>query len=220
MATARTRQYWPENISLNLANNCAIGCPDGALSHGCRGFVTSCPACCARSRSRPKIHAIFCLSSAPGLHDTRCLVASIPRHSGPTQRIKCKSASDTCPSQILPRTAMRFPKESQFGLEPACMEWSMKNHCLHCNSGRSRPHVIGSEFGQTTRQIQTADLLRNPYCDQGRDTAAVSSRTPAGSTLPIANDAPQIEMLAKRFDSGDKFSEPHYRSQILRTPQL
>lgn len=31
---------------------------------------------------------------------------------------------------------------------------------------------------------------------------------------------PQIEMLAKRFDSGDKFSEPHYRSQIQRIPNF
>jgi hypothetical protein len=140
----------------------------------------------------------------------------------PSQRAytedQSKSASDTGPSQILPRTAMRFPKESQFGLEPACMEWFMKNHCLHCSIGRSGPHATASDFGQIPRQIPIADLLRNPYCDQGRDTAAVSSRTPAGSTLPIANDAPQIEMLAKRFDSGDKFSEPHDRSQILRIP--
>lgn len=57
---------------------------------------------------------------------------------------------------------MRFLKESQLWLEPTLVEWFLRNHRLHCSIGRSEPHATGSDFGQILRQIQTADLLRNP----------------------------------------------------------
>ncbi|MDB5340151.1 MAG: hypothetical protein JWN70_5770 [Planctomycetaceae bacterium] len=91
------------------------------------------------------------------------------------------------------------------------------------------PDVIGSDLGFVTRQTPIANLLQKPLV-LIRVVTLQQFHQLRQQVLypPLAKDAPQIEMLAKRFNSGDKFSEPsgdkftapHYRSQIQRLPHF
>ncbi len=69
------------------------------------------------------------------------------------------------------------------------------------------PDIIGSDLGFVTRQTPIANLLQKPLVLIRVVTLQQFHQLRQQVLYPLfANDAPQIEMLAKRFDSGDKFS--------------
>jgi hypothetical protein len=112
----------------------------------------------------------LCLTSAPALHIRRCLVASIPRYSGPIQRVKLQigirhaSISNIATNCVTFPQGIGIPGKSQFWLEPNFMEWFIQEPLCTANTWqlmtrRHRERIWTNDKTNPNRRLAAKTLI-------------------------------------------------------------